>query len=100
MRTYDEFYANATTDLEYFIPDTINCVSFSQVTMTIMIGKLSGESKAKAMITRTEGKGQNSCQGQSIASETHREYNLAKSSQHPTGMKRYADTPQKCGDVR
>jgi len=29
MSTYDEFYANATTDLEYFIPDTINCVSFS-----------------------------------------------------------------------
>ena len=99
MSTYDEYYANSTTDLEYFIPDTI-CVSFSQATMIIMIGKLSGESKAKAMITRTEGKGQNSCQGQSIASETfNEEYNLATSSQHPSGMKRYADTPQKCGDV-
>ena len=29
MTTYDEFYANSNVDLEYFIQDTIYCVSFS-----------------------------------------------------------------------
>ena len=38
--------------------------------MCIMSAKLSGESKVKTMITRTEGLNQNSGQGQSVDRET------------------------------
>ncbi len=38
--------------------------------MMIISAKLSGESKAKAMITRTEGLGKNLGQGQSVGCET------------------------------
>ena len=38
--------------------------------MMIISAKLSGKSKAKAMITRTEGLNQNLSQGQSVGCET------------------------------
>ena len=91
---YQGSASTVSTD-QHFIPEIKG--SFSQVTMIIIIEELSGNPKCenirqpepKAVLSTVRGRAQKV-----------KRYNPSKSPQLLTEQKRYADTPQKCGDVR
>ena len=84
-----------TTTAAKFIPEFDR--TFSQVTMIIMIAELSGEPKCNS-IRQSEPKAAFSAvRGRA---QMVKRYNPSKSPRLLTEQKRYADTPQKCGDVR